>query len=825
MHLTNFIKMNYFIKSPIFTVLLLLTSLSAALGQKVSPKNTSELTGQVLDISNNKGLSFASVTLLKKEGEKTQLTAGATADENGNFKLSNVPLGEFVLRVSFISYKTFEKAIKVEQSHQTIETILLSPDANVLQEVQVKGEKDAASFNMDKRVFSVGKNLTSIGGTAEALLKSVPSVSIDETGSASIRNLATTIYINGKPTQLTLAQIPANQIESVEVVSNPSARYDATTSGGIINLVLKKNREAGYNGMASVGIGNNGRYDASLNLDYHQNKWTFNVLYNLNATKNPLTGYVDRTTTNRGIMSYFQQNTDINQDNTFQNGRISTEFSPNKYNTFTLAGNLVGGSYNTFTNQSYAYKDAQNKVLSSGTRTTVPANNYTNFGIEFDWKKSFAQKGKELSLMTSFTKNTISNAADWLTTSLNADNTSMDGYPEIDKITGSQAGSQYLFQLDYTKPINDSTKIEMGIRSFNYTRDIQYLFNKKNNDTYTLLEGYSQDGVIKESVNAAYFMYSTKLKRNYSIQGGLRFEESFLHGNSRFDGATFGYDYPSAQNGDWIKAFFPSFSISKKLGNDSELGLSLGRKVGRPNFRHLFVGIQANDKQNITVGNPKVQPEFVNSAELSYNTSWGHLSWLATGYYIYEDHTIKPFTQASSTDSTILVTTFINTKADIQYGIDNTLKLNLGNLSVLGNINAYHFLIQSVTQQNEMFTYRAKLNISYKFPKDIVAQINLNRDAKSPTLQGYRKPIEAADFAIKKMFMNNRASIAFAVNDIFNSRQYITVYDQGNIMQSTMNRREVRFYKLTIQLPIGQANSFFKKKSQNVNKPDIDFSN
>jgi hypothetical protein len=157
--------------------------------------------------------------------------------------------------------------------------------------------------------------------------------------------------------------------------------------------------------------------------------------------------------------------------------------------------------------------------------------------------------------MTSFTKNTISNAADWLTTSLNADNTSMDGYPEIDKITGSQAGSQYLFQLDYTKPINDSTKIEMGIRSFNYTRDIQYLFNKKNNDTYTLLEGYSQDGVIKESVNAAYFMYSTKLKRNYSIQGGLRFEESFLHGNSRLDGATFGYDYPSAQNGDWIKHF------------------------------------------------------------------------------------------------------------------------------------------------------------------------------------------------------------------------------------------------------------------------------
>lgn len=698
----------------------------------------------------------------------------------------------------------------------------------MLQEVQVKGEKDQVSLGMDKRIFNVGKNLTTIGGTAESLLRSVPSLSIDESGNASLRNMATTIYINGKPTQLTLAQIPANQIESVEVISNPSARYDASTSGGIVNLVLKKNREAGFNGSVSGGFGSNSRFEGSLNLDYHEGKWNFTGLYNANSTKNPLNGYVNRINSLNGSpVSYFNQNTDISLDNLFQNGRVVVDYAADKFNTFSLAGTVVSGSFNTVTNQVYSYQNAAQQITSSGGRTTIPQNSFINIGAEFDWKHTYARKGRELSLVTSFTRNNVSNAADWLTTAKNADGSDVPTYPETDKISGRQIGSQYLAQLDYVHPLNDSTKLEMDVRSYTYDRDQQYFFNQLNNDTQVdkLLTNYSQNADVLETVNAVYFLYNHRLKNKVTMEVGLRLEQSFLHCLSRFDNTIFGYDYPSASGGNWFQAFFPSFSLSKKFSEDSEIGFSLSRKVGRPNFRHVFVGIQSSDRQNITIGNPKIQPEFVNTAELNYIQNIERLSWLASAYYIYEDHTIKPFTQPSATDPTVLVTSFINAKANIQYGMDNTFKYSVGAFSATANINVFNFIIQSTDIQNELWTYRAKLNLSYRFPANFSAQLNLNRDSKSPSLQGFRLPVQAADFALRKSFMNNRASVVFTINDIFNSRKFVSTIEQENLFQASMNRREVRFYKLTLQLPIGKANATFRKKERKIEKTDIDFSN
>lgn len=808
-------------------ILFLFLLVNTTFAQNTETK-TSSISGKIVDASNNQGLAFASVGVFKTKNAKESLVGGITVQEAGTFSIPNLPLGKLTVRISFVGYKHFEKVIDLAEINLDLGTIQVSPDNKMLQEVQVKGEKDQANLGMDKRVFSVGKSLTSIGGTAESVLKNVPSVSIDESGAASLRNMATTIYINGKPTQLTLAQIPANQIESVEVISNPSARYEASATGGIVNLVLKKNREAGFNGTGSVGVGSNGRYDGSLNLDYHEGKWTFNALYNLNSTKNPLTGYVNRTNYTNGVASsFFNQNTDISLDNVFQNGRLSIDFTPNKNDTWSLAGNIVGGAFNTVTNQAYNYQNAARAITSSGTRTTQPANSYTNVGIELDWKHAFARKGRELSVRTSYTRNNVSNAADWLTTALNADGTNQTNYPETDQVTGRQLGDQYLAQLDYIHPLNDSTRIEMGFRSYTYQRDQQYFFSQLNNDTqaYSLLESYSQNANILETVNAAYFLYNHKLKRNITMEAGLRIEQSFMHGLSRFDNSSFGYDYPTASGGNFLQAFFPSFGLTKKISEDAELGLSLSRKVGRPSFRHVFVGIQSSDRQNITVGNPKVQPEFVNTAELNYTQNIGHISWIASAYYIYEDHTIKPLTQPSATDPSILVTTFVNTKADIQYGMDNTLKYNAGPLTIMGNVNVYNFILQSETNQNQLVTYRSKMNISYRFPSNYSAQLTLDRNSRSPTLQGYREAVQGADIAVRKSFLQNRASIAFTVNDMFNSRKFISAYEQGNTFQTSMNRRETRFYKVTLQFPIGKPNATFRKKEGKFEKPDVDFGN
>ena len=794
-------------------------------------QNKHNISGKLIDGSNQQALPFASVIVLKTQANGEDiLLKGVNTNEAGEFSIQNLPAENLKVKISFIGYQNFEKVLQLSAEETSLGIISLQPEPKMLKEVTVTATKNSASMGMDKRVFSVERNLTTVGGTAENLLRNLPSLTINPDGTANLRNMGATIYINGKPTQLSLAQIPAGQIESVEVISNPSAKYEAAASGGIVNLILKKNRQAGYNGTVSVGVGNNSRYDGMVNLNLNQGKWNMSALYNFNATQNPLNSYAYRTNfaTDGSVTSYYNQNTNVSLNNLFHNIRLVADYNLDKANTLSLAGTYVKGEYNSQTNQQFQNLDANEQLLSYGGRNTQPHNTFNNIGLEFDWKHTFAQKGKSLSFISSFTRNNLSNAADWFTTSMTADGKNQTGFPETDVIAGNTVGNQILGQLDYVKPLNDSTKIELGLRSYTYIRDQKYLFSKLDevSNSFILQKDYSQDANITETINAIYGMYSTKWKKNISFSAGLRFEQSSLTGVSNLDpNSNFGYKFPASNGDNLIKALFPSMSISKKINAESEIGLNFSRKVGRPNFRQLFVGIQANDKQNITIGNPKIQPEFVNTAELNYNTAFGKVNWLSSIYYIYEDNTIKPIVQASTTDPSVYITTFINAQADIQSGFDNTLTFSIGKkLNFLANLNVFNMVLKSADYEKAMWRYNSKLNISYKVTSSISAQLNMNYDSKAPQLQGYRSSIKAMDFAIRKSFMNNKASVLFTINDVFNSRKPITVYDQPSSFQESMNRREVRFYKLTLQLPIGNSTAV-KKKDIRVNRPDVDFNN
>ncbi len=460
-------------------------------GQAQLPGTRAQLTGRVSDANTQQPMPFATVTVWQKTGKDSTLAGGIQSDEQGRFSVNNLPAERLLVDISFIGYEPIRRIVSLiaNGSVTDLGTLSLQPDAKLLNEVKVTGEKAAFSMSTDKQVFNVAKNLTTVGGTAESLLRNIPAITLDESGNATLRNMVTTIYINGKPTQLTLAQIPANQIESVEVITNPSARYDASTSGGIVNLVLKRNREPGYNGIVSAGLGNNHRYDATANIDWREGRWNITALYSLNATQNPLTGYVNRTNRNTQTSvptSYFDQYTDIRLNNTFQNGRVAIDYSASKHNVFSVAGTVVGGAYNTFSTQNYTYSDANRTRTGYGNRTVDPQNNFTNFGAEFDWKHSFARKGQELNLVTSVTRNRVSNAANWLTTSLDASGVTQPTYPERNRIDGCIVGNQYLAQLDFVRPVGDSAKWEFGARSFTYIRDQQYFFSQLNEASQVL---------------------------------------------------------------------------------------------------------------------------------------------------------------------------------------------------------------------------------------------------------------------------------------------------------------------------------------------------
>lgn len=798
-----------------FTGLTLFLFLS---GHAVSSQQRLTRTGLVIDAQSKSPLPFATIQVYPSAAAGASLLQGIQCDENGKFAIGNTNGNRLTLKVSYVGYQPYQQTFSL-----LTDTLLiaLAPDASLLKEVKVTAQKNDLNMTSEKRVFDVSKNITSTGGTAENLLKNVPSVTLDESGNASLRNMATTIYVNGKPTQLTLAQIPSNQIESVEVISNPSARYDATTSGGIINLVLKKNRQPGYTGIISGGYGSNNRYDGMVNLDWYKGKWNMTAFYNLNATQAPLDGYVRRK--NEAPLSFFNQSTLTHLDNQFQNGRINIDYSPDSRNVISFATTVARGAFNAKADQAYQYLNADGVVTSTGARNTRPRNTFTNTGVELDWKHSFPKKGQTLSVLSSFTHNRLSNAADWLTTAQDAGGYPEAGFPEKDQITGRTIGNQFIGQLDYVHPLTDSSKIEMGFRHYSFARDQTYFFHRNDpaSDSWVMLPSFSQDAKITERVNALYFLYSVNLRHQISLQGGLRFEQSQLTGVSRLDSSRFGYDYPTGQH--WFQSLFPSFSISKKWGG-SELNFSASRKIGRPNFRHLFVGIQANDRQNVTIGNPKIQPEFVNTFELNYTRAIGPVQVLSTLYYIYEDHTIKPFVSPSATDSTVLITSFINVKADIRYGLDETVQFNLGkNFSAMLNGNVYNVILQAPGIRSQLWTYNAKMNLTYRFPANFSAQLSVNRESRSVQLQGFRHGFQGMDLAVRKSFMHNRASVTLAANDVFNSRRFVSELRQPGLEQLTMNRREIRYYKISLQLPLGKGE--WKKKDRKPDRPELEFGN
>ncbi len=792
------------------------------------------LYGKLVDASSKAPIAYASVTAWATIGERDTMLNGMLTEENGEFNLTGLPFGLSKVKISFLGYKEIVKTARLSPPNNVeidMGDLVMAAESVVLSTVEVTAEKASTQLSLEKRVFNVDKNITSSGGTAEDVLKNVPSVTVDMDGSAKLRDRGTTIYVDGKPTIMSLTQIPADQIESVEVISNPSAKYEASSTGGILNIVLKKNRKPGYNGMVSFGAGTQGRYNGMFNLNLHQERWNVTSFYNFNASKNTAPGYTYRTNLNSdgSVANYFNQYTTVNFDNLFQIGRIGVDYSLNNRNTLTLSGTAVGGKFNINSSQDYEFLSANLDTLEYGNRLTQPRNNFNNTTLEGQWVKTFAKKNKSLTTLFNYGFGTGSNIANWNTTGFDADGLTLPDYPQLVDISGDSKNQQTVFQMDFVNPINDSTKVEMGVRSFWSGRDQGYFFSNfdyEKND-YVRDNILSQDNLISESINAAYINFSSRWKHQISYQVGLRVEQSNLSVNSRLDDRPdFGYNYPN-KGKDLLNVLFPSLYISKKLADGSDVGVNFSRKIQRPNFRQLMPGIQNNDRQNIVIGNPNLQPEFVNLAELNYNKIFGANNWLSTIYTSIETNSLKPLSLPSADDPSVLITTFVNGKNEIKYGFDNTLKLAFGkNLDLTLNANVFNFSVSVDTFTNKGWAGNGKASLSYRLPASFSVQINGAYEGNRPQPQGDRKGITYADFAIKKSFFNNAANLTFNINDVFNTRREITFLDLAQYTQESMRRRDTRFYRISLQIPFGKPDaSIFKKRPERQQQEMPDYGN
>jgi outer membrane receptor protein involved in Fe transport len=774
--------------------------------------------GKIVDAKTKE--SIPSVLILKNDS----LITGGLTKTNGEFSLEGLPFGRFSLNVKSIGYKTIQQNVIItpQTEEQDIGDLKMAVDETLLSEVEVTTEKSAVEMNIDRKVFNVDKNIVSRGGTAVDVMKNVPSVTIDENGNAQLRQNVATIYIDGRPTTLTLDQIAADRIERVEVITNPSAKYEASASGGIINIVMKSNNKIGYYGIASAGVGTNNHYNGMLSLNAKQKKIGFSVAYNYSTFKNPIAAYNYRTSLDNGaVTGYYDSDNNKVFKNTFNTGAAGLDYYINNRNTISFSENMVMGDFNTIENQDFKSRSSYyDSVLSYGNRLTNSTTHFENLTSKLTYNKTFPKKGRELSSSINYNILSVKSHNDFSTNTYSANGVAFSDNPGFENIEGTNKGHTYTFQADYVEPINDSTKLELGVRS-NYklnavATDATYLNHYTNTDT---IDPYLTNHYrVTDMVNGAYVNYSLKRKR-MSYMLGLRFEQSYYKGELESTTSSFfQYSYPSTIN-NLMNALFPSIFISKKINDKQTMQFNVTRKIGRPDIRQLSPNISSSDRKNYSIGNPKLTPEFITTAEVNFNQFFSKGNVLFSLFYRNTQSPLTNFIYKYPADSSILVSTTINGKQNNTLGMDNTFKYNIiKGLEATLNMNLFYTVIDASYNNsnfsNKGFYYNSKLRFSYRLPKGFAAQVSGNYESPKIIPQGKEKQVYFVDCGLSKE-LYKIMTLTFSVSDMFNTKGKGNYLITDQYIQNYWSRRETRYVKFTALINFGKPDTkLFKKRQQ-----------
>jgi outer membrane receptor protein involved in Fe transport len=801
---------------------------------------TGKFLGRIVDAKNNKGIDAASVQLFRKNNDI--LAGGMLTKPNGDFDISNVSVTDtFRLVVTAIGYAkqeltiAFDKAARASSDAQKdLGNIKMQADAKYLSEVTVTAQKPALQMGIDRKVFDVEKNVTSTGGTAIDVMRNIPSVTVDVDGTVSLRNNTPQIFVDGRPTILTLDQIPADNIEKIELVTNPSARFDASSTGGIINVVLKKNKKLGLNGIASIGGGSPSIYNGNLALNLRQGKFNFFANGSFNHSGGRPKSETYRTNKDSGaVKDYFNQFAFTNRIRQFQSVRFGMDYFLDNRNTLTLSQSFGGGHFTNNEDQNQDYYDVHMQPTHYGYRTSDDKSGNNRSSSQLIFKHNFVESGKSLSADINYNHGNDNDYTNIVNTYSYPDG-SVYAPPSYVQNDGSGKNNQVTAQVDFVDPHGDDGKLEAGARS--YINDYSSIFNSYalNNGTPTKLP-VSNNYKYREMVNAAYITYTGKWL-GIGYQAGLRAEHSKFDGELVDSSRKFGYQFPNKIS-NLFDALFPSLFLSKSIGDGQELQLNYSRRIRRPDFWQLNPFVNIQDPFNIRMGNPALKPEFTNSFEFNYNKIYTTGSFLGVLYF---RNTTGDITRLSDTisadqfqqlhnaavDPSAIVNTFINSAHQNRWGAEFTLQQKIGQqLDVTPTINLeYKKIVTGIPNSgldNEGMNWDSKLIINYRLASSSALwnkwSFQATGEYQSPEVvpQGKRKEMYGVDFGLRKEFLKNKATFVFNINDIFNSRKRGTIYDTQNYYQDAYRRWDVRNFRVSFTYRFGKADfQLFKKNNK-----------
>ncbi|MEO6684035.1 MAG: outer membrane beta-barrel family protein [Ginsengibacter sp.] len=718
--------------------------------------NAGRFYGKVVD-SNNKSLEAASVQLSQMRMDtatkqrKAKVLAAIVTDKKGDFSIDKLPvMGEFQLLITAVGYAPLIETVSFDitmggdmkdimnKLDKDLGNFKMTQDAVQLEGVVIEGAKGMLQMNIDRKVFNVDKSLTSVGGTAADVMKSVPSVNVDIDGNVTLRNAAPQIFVDGRPSTLTLDQIPAEEIESVEIITNPSAKFDASGGGsGILNIVLKKNRKAGYNGNLRANVDTKLANGFGGNFNVKQGKINFfgNGMYNRRINESAQS--TSRLDVVDGVKASLSQSGNPENKGQFAFGRAGIDYLVDNRNTISLSGVLVGG---TFNNNSFLDVSRDTTIGNyfsneAGWSKSNGQSKFQNRGGTLSYKHLFAKPGKEISADANYNLSNNNNNFTVGTQYFNQDD-SPKGQGGLQKSTSEGKTEYFTLQTDFSNPINENIKIEMGlrgaIRNYNST-NLNYIYNRSTND-FVSIPAFNSKYKYKDEVYAGYLTYSQKIN-NFSYQAGGRIESSNYTGTLAGTNEEFKNSFPFS--------FFPSLFLTQKINDNQDIQLNYSRKINRPNFFQLIPYFDYSDSLNISRGNPGLKPEFTNLIELSYqlNLKKGN-NILTTAYfrntsdlitrYQYRDKNPVP-----SKNDSIFISSYENASNSMAYGLEVTSTNKIARWwNLTTNVNVYNSTIDGGNLEsnlnNQQVSWFGKLNSTFTLPKSI--SIQLTGDYTSKTI-------------------------------------------------------------------------------------------
>ena len=805
--------MNYFERLYSITKVIILISTTCICYQSALAQQRATVSGRIVDSISLGPLSYATIQIF--ESRQKKLVNGNVSADSGNFAI-DIPFGRYYALVEFAGYSahtTAEFVLSAQNSKHDLGLIRLASKAAILTEVVVQAEKSYMQLSLDKKVFTVGKDLANAGGSATDILTNIPSVSVDPEGNVKLRGSDNVrILIDGKPSGLVsfkgsggLQQLPASLIEKVEIVTNPSARYEAEGNAGIINIVLKKDRQQGFNGSIELITGYPANFGAAANFNYRHKKINFFINYGISYREQPNVGSLYQEVYKPDTTFILKQNSSSTLKGLNNNIRGGLDYFFSEKSILTAsylfrrsdATRLMDIRY-----EDYLFTPGNLQSITERRQDeeeTEPNSEYT-----ISYKKTFDKKDHELLGTIKYIDNWESSEQLFTQHYFKANGTQDPAKSVLQQSVNDEFEKQLLFQLDYVQPIGKDGKFETGFRSSFRDMTNDYIVTEKDPaGQFVPLPGLDNIFVYNENIHALYGILANKGEK-ISYQAGLRAEWT--------DVKTVLEKTNEVNPRDYLN-FFPSAHVTFELPKENAIQVSYSRRVRRPFYNDLSPFMTFSDSRNFFSGNPDLNPEFSHVGEIGHIKYFDKGSFTSGVYYRQTKDKIDRIRRVNNEGNS--ATRPENLRSERAWGaefITSWTPLSWWKLDM--NVNIFHADIDGT---NILSTYKASTNSwfarqtsRFTFPHHLEMQLRANYEGPQKTAQGKRKGIFYFDFSTSKDIFKGKGTITLNVLDVFNTRKFKTISTGPNFYTESYQFRQ-RQINFTLNYRIKQAKAVPKK--------------